>query len=129
MKAFPALSLIHWFEIFTKGVNLNVHITVSFKRLNMPYITRFDKLFREIRISMGFDKGLSGYRDLVTTHGELIRTIVHFKRLSSRHIHKEINIPYCVFGINEIICKTCLKHIQTLTHKCNITKEEHFEAI
>ena len=38
-------------------------------------------------------------------------------------------IPYCVFGFNEIICKTGLKHIQTLTHKCNIIKEEHFEAI
>ena len=55
--------------------------------------------------------------------------IVHFKRLGSRHIHKEIEIPYCVFGFNEIICKTCLKHIRTLTHKCNIIKEEHFEAI
>ena len=55
-------------------------------------------------------------------------TIVHFKRLGSRHIHKEIGIPYCVFGFNEIICKTGLKHIQSLTHKCNIIKEEHFEA-
>ena len=56
-------------------------------------------------------------------------TKVHFKRLGSRHIHKEIEIPYCVFGFNEIICKTGLKHIQTLTHKCNIMKEKHFEAI
>ena len=55
--------------------------------------------------------------------------IVHFKRLGSRHIHKEIELPYCVFGFNEIICKTCLKPIQTLTHKCNIIKEEHFVAI
>ena len=58
-----------------------------------------------------------------------IKIIVHFKCLSSRHIHKEIEISYCVFGFNEIICKTGLKHIQTLTHKCNIIKEEHFEAI
>ena len=56
-------------------------------------------------------------------------TIVHFKRLVSRHIRKEIKIPYCVFGFNEIICKTGLKHIQTLTHKYNIIKEEHSEAI
>ena len=28
---------------------------------------------------------------------ELTATIVHFKRLGSRHIHKEIEIPYCVF--------------------------------
>ena len=55
--------------------------------------------------------------------------IVHFKRLGSRHIHKEIGIPYCVFEFNEIISKTGLTHIQTLTHKCNIIKEGHFEAI
>ena len=42
---------------------------------------------------------------------ELTATIVHFKRLGSRHIHKEIEIPYCVFRFNEIICKTGLKHI------------------
>ena len=59
----------------------------------------------------------------------MIITIVHFKRLGSRHIHQEIEIPYCVFRFNEIICKTGLKHIQTLTHKCNIIKEEHFEAL
>ena len=56
-------------------------------------------------------------------------TIVHFKRSGSRHIHKEIEIPCCVFGFTVIICKTGLKHIQTLTHKCNIIKEEHFEPI
>ena len=56
-------------------------------------------------------------------------TIVHFKRLGSRHIHKEIEIPCCVFGFNVIICRTGLKHIQALTHKCNIIKEEHFKAI
>ena len=56
-------------------------------------------------------------------------TVVHFKRLGSRHIYKEIEIPYCVFGFNGITCKTGLKHIQTLTHKCNIVKEKHFEAI
>ena len=55
--------------------------------------------------------------------------VMHFKRLGSRHIiHKEIEIPYCVFGFNEIIWKTGLKHIKTLIHKCNIIKEEHFEA-
>ena len=53
-------------------------------------------------------------------------TIVHFKRLGSRHIHKEIEISECVFGFNEILCETGL--IQTLTHNCNI-KEELFEAI
>ena len=35
--------------------------------------------------------------------------ISHFKRLGSRHIHKEIEISYCVFGFNEIICETGLK--------------------
>ena len=54
---------------------------------------------------------------------------MHFKRLGSRHNYKEIEISSCVFGFNVIICKTCLKHIQTLTHKCNIITEEHFEAI
>ena len=53
----------------------------------------------------------------------------HFKCLGSRYIHKEIEISYFVFWFNEIICKTVLKPIQTLTHKCNIIKEEHFEAI
>ena len=55
--------------------------------------------------------------------------IVHFKRLGSRHIHKEIEISQCVFGFIDVICKTDLKHIQTLTHNCNIINEEHFEAI
>ena len=50
-------------------------------------------------------------------------TVVHFKRLGSRHIHKEIEIPLYVFGIDEIISKTGLKPIQTLTHKCNIINE------
>ena len=35
--------------------------------------------------------------------------IVHFKRLGSRHIHKEIEISQCVFGFNEKICETGLK--------------------
>ena len=35
--------------------------------------------------------------------------IVHFKRLGSRHIHKEIEISLCVFGFNVIICETGLK--------------------
>ena len=54
---------------------------------------------------------------------------MNFKCLGSRHIHKEIEIRWCVFRINEIIWKTGLKSIQTLTHKCNIIKEENFEAI
>ena len=35
----------------------------------------------------------------------------------------------CVFRLDEIVCKRGLKPIQTLTHKCNIIKEERFEAI
>ena len=54
---------------------------------------------------------------------------MYFKHLGSRYIHKEIELSYFVLGFNEIICKTGLKPIQTLTHKCNIIKEEHFEAI
>ena len=54
--------------------------------------------------------------------------ISHFKRLCSRHIHKEIEISYCVFGFNEIICETGLKP-NSDTQNCNIISEEHFEAI
>ena len=53
----------------------------------------------------------------VSTKGPLtLIIIVNFKRLGSRHIHKEIEIPYCVFGFNEIICKTGLnifRHLHT----------------
>ena len=38
-----------------------------------------------------------------------LHTIVHFKRLGSRHIHKEIEIYQCAFGFNEILCETGLK--------------------
>ena len=53
--------------------------------------------------------------------------VVHFKRLGSRHrpTHKENEISFCVFGFNEIICKICLKPIQTLTHKHIITERNH----
>ena len=43
------------------------------------------------------------------TAANLSFIIVHFKRLGSRHIHKEIEISYCVFGFNEIIYETGLK--------------------
>ena len=35
--------------------------------------------------------------------------IVRFKRVGSRHIHKEIEISFCVFGFSDIICETGLK--------------------
>ena len=40
---------------------------------------------------------------------QIAAAIVHFKRLCSRHIHKEIDISECVFRFNEIICETGLK--------------------
>ena len=48
------------------------------------------------------------YCQIVESYVEKNAT-VHFKRLGSRNIHKETEIPYCVFGIKDIICKTGLK--------------------
>ena len=49
------------------------------------------------------------------------RNIVFFKRLGSRHIHKE-----CMNGIDYIICKTDLSPIRRLAY--NTFNDVHFEA-
>ena len=38
--------------------------------------------------------------------------IVHFKRLGSRHIHKEIKLRKIIIGMDRILCKTDLIHIR-----------------
>ena len=53
-----------------------------------------------------FRRDWSPYQPLISC---LWHTVVHFKRLGSRHIHKEIDISQCVFGFSEIICETGLK--------------------
>ena len=49
----------------------------------------------------------------------IIHTIVHFKRLGSRHIHKEIELQKTVNGINSILWMTDLILIRRHTYKCN----------
>ena len=43
--------------------------------------------------------------------------IVFFKRLGSRHIHKEIKLPKGTKGVDKILCKTDSQHIQTLAYR------------
>ena len=56
----------------------------------------------------------------------IIITLVFFKHLGSRHIHKNNKIPKCMYRINRILCKTALKPIQRLS--LNIINDVHFEA-
>ena len=53
---------------------------------------------------------------------------VFFKRLGSRHIYKEINSQKVTTGVDKILCKTDLKHIQILAYKYNTFNDVHFEA-
>ena len=45
--------------------------------------------------------------------------IVHFKHLSSRHIHKEIKLQKTLNGMDRIWYKTDLILIRRHTYKCN----------
>ena len=55
-------------------------------------------------------------------------TIVFFKLLGNRHIHKEIKLQESVDAIDNILCKTDLNLIGTLIYKCNTFNNVHFEA-
>ena len=56
------------------------------------------------------------------------RTIAHFKRLGSRHIHKEIKLQKALNGMDRILCKTGLILIRRHTYKCNTLSDVDFEA-
>ena len=51
-----------------------------------------------------------------------------FKRLSSRHIHKEIKLLEFMNGFDNILCETDLNLILRLTNKCSTFHNVHFEA-
>ena len=53
---------------------------------------------------------------------------MHFKRLGSRHIHKEINLQKSVNGMNRILCKTDLILFRRHAYKCNTFSVVDFEA-
>ena len=55
-------------------------------------------------------------------------SIVHFKRLGSRHIHKEIKLQKAMNGMDRILCKTDLILIRRHTFKCNTFIDADFEA-
>ena len=57
-----------------------------------------------------------------------IRIIVHFKRLGSRHIHKEIKLQKSMSGMDRILCKTDLILIRRHTYKCNTFNDVDFQA-
>ena len=46
-------------------------------------------------------------------------TLVFFKRLGSRHIHKEIKSQEDMNGIDYILCKADVNLIRGLPYKCN----------
>ena len=54
-------------------------------------------------------------------------TIVHFKHLGSRHIHKEIKLQMAMNRMDMILCKTDLILIRRHTYKCNIFSYVYFE--
>ena len=49
-----------------------------------------------------------------------------FKRLGSRNIHKEMKLQKGKKVVENISCKTDLKHIQRLAYNYNIFKDVHF---
>ena len=53
---------------------------------------------------------------------------VFFKRLGSRHIHKEIEFQEDINGIDHIICKRDLNPIRRLIYKGYTFNDEHFGA-
>ena len=57
-----------------------------------------------------------------------LNTIVHFKRLGSRHIHKEIKLQKAMNGMDRILCITDLILIQRHTYKSNALSDVDFEA-
>ena len=54
--------------------------------------------------------------------------LVHFKRLCSRHIHKEIKLQKAMNGMDRTLCKTDLILIARHTYKCNTFSDVDFEA-
>ena len=54
--------------------------------------------------------------------------IVHFIRLGSRHIHKEIKLQNALNGIDRILCKKDLILFRRHTYKCNTFSDVDFEA-
>ena len=58
----------------------------------------------------------------------ILEAIVHFKRLGSRHIHKEIKLQKAMNGMDRVLCKTDLILIQRHSYKCDTFSNEDFEA-
>ena len=58
----------------------------------------------------------------------ILRTLLHFKRLGIRHIHKEIKLQKAVNGMDMILCKTDLIIVRRHTYKCNTFSDVDFEA-
>ena len=54
------------------------------------------------------------------------KTIVHFKRLGSRHIHTKIKLEKAMNGMDRILCKTDLILIRRHTYKCNTFSDVDF---
>ena len=52
---------------------------------------------------------------------------MHFKRLGSQHIHKEIKLQKPMNGRDRILCKTNLILIWRHTYKCNTFSDVDFE--
>ena len=57
-----------------------------------------------------------------------LNTIVHFKRLGSRHIQNEIKLQKAMNGMDRILCITDLILIQRHTYKSNALSDVDFEA-
>ena len=53
---------------------------------------------------------------------------MHFKRLGSLHIYKEIKLQKVMNGIDMIWCKTDLIPIRRHTYKCNTFSDVEFKA-
>ena len=55
-------------------------------------------------------------------------SIVHFKCLGSRYIHKEIKLQKTMNKMDRIVCKMDLILILRHTYKCNTFSDVDFEA-
>ena len=55
-------------------------------------------------------------------------TLVHFKRLGSRHIHKEIKLQKAMNGMDRVLCKTDQILIRRHTYTFNTFSDVYFEA-
>ena len=55
-------------------------------------------------------------------------TIVHFKRLGSQQIHKEIKLQKVMNGLDRTLCKTDLILIWRHTYKCNTFSDVDCDA-